>query len=73
MPASRLYLVDTFTLKSIIDKDLDRGTVKVSRKCPFPGLGLETWEIKYYFWVRKQEFLSQHLFPVFNFNPITIS
>ena len=61
-----LDLVDTFTLKSIIDKDFDRGSVKVNQKCPFPGLGLETWEIKHPFWVRIRDFKTSILFPIFN-------
>ena len=42
------------------------GLVKVNQKWPFLGLGLETWEIKYHFWVRNQDFQNSILFPVFN-------
>ena len=42
------------------------GPVKVNQKCPFSGLGLETWEIKYHFWVRNWDFQTIILFSVFN-------
>ena len=40
--------------------------VKVNQKWPFSGLGVETWEIKCYLWVRNQDFQTNFLFPVFN-------
>ena len=40
--------------------------VKVNQKWLFWGLGLDTWEIKYHFWVRNRNFQTSILFPVFN-------
>ena len=45
---------------------LSSGPVKVNQIWPFSGLCLETWEIKYHFWVRNLDFQTSILFPVFN-------